>query len=500
VSLGDSPADRYDFLVVGSGSAGSALARRLSDAEDASVGLIEAGGRDDNPEIHSPSTYFRLWGSNIDWDYESVAQRGTRGRVHRLPRGRVLGGTSAINGMVYLRGARDDFDGWAAAGCTGWGWDEVHRSYEELEALVRPAIVADRNELNEVFLDAAHEAGFSFNDDFDAGVLEGCGWNRSSIHDGRRQSSYRAFVHDVADRPNLDVVTDVEVRRLMISDDGRVSGVEARTETDGHRQIEAGEVIVCAGAYESPRLLMLSGIGRPGELERAGVTPLLDLPVGENLQDHLLVGVVYNSRLPISPAHAHITEACAFARSSLETDGCDIEISFNKEMHFAPEQDDDHPRYTIIPGITHLRSRGTVKLPLQGQPGRIVVDHGYFTEPEDMEMMIEAVRLSRSIGETSAFEDWSESEFFPGVEVDGDEQIAEYVKTYVSTWFHPAGSCRMGTGDDAVVDPQLRVRGTTGLRVADASIMPKVVSVNTNAASMMIGWRAAEIVLAETGT
>ncbi len=460
------------------------------------MGLIEAGGRDERPEIHSPGTYYLLWGSELDWDYESVPQPGTAGRVHRLPRGRVLGGTSAINGMVYLRGARADFDGWAAAGCVGWGWDDVRRSYEELEKLLCPAIVADRNELSAVFLDAAIDTGFRFNDDFDDGELNGCGWNRSSIHEGRRNSSYRAFVHDVLERPNLDVQTDLEVQRLLTSG-GHVTGVEA-VGAGGRRLIEAEEVIVCAGAYESPRLLMLSGIGPPRELAAAGVTPLIDLPVGSNLQDHVLIGVVYGSRRPISPSHAHLTESCAFARSSLETVGWDIEISFNKEMHFASERDDDIPRYTIIPGITHLRSRGKVGLPRQGDRGRIVVDHGYFTEPADMEMMIEAVRLSRQIGASAAFEDWSDGEFFPGVEVDSDEQIAEYVRTYVSTWFHPAGSCRMGIGQDSVVDPELRVWGTTGLRVADASIMPTVVSVNTNAASMMIGWRAADLVLGQS--
>lgn len=491
--------DRYDYLVVGAGSAGCALARRLSDAGHATVGLVEAGGTDEHPAIHTPATYYELWGSELDWNYESTPQPGTRGRIHGLPRGRVLGGTSAINGMVYLRGARTDFDGWASDGCPGWAWDDVRRAYDQLEELLRPAVVADPNELSRLFLDAAEGAGLRFNDNFDDGVLDGCGWNRSSIHDGRRQSAYRAFVHEVRDRRNLHVLPGFEVQRLLISPTGAVTGVETSTDTGDRQVLRAGEVIVCAGAYDSPRLLMLSGIGSPRQLAAAGVRPLIELPVGQNLQDHLLVGVVYNSRRPIAPAHAHITEACAFAQSSRETVGCDVEISFNKEMHFAPEQDDELPRYTIIPGITHLRSRGTVSLPAAGDPGRVVVDHAYFSEPDDMAAMIDAVRLTREIGAAAPLQEWSDGEFFPGAGTDSDEEIADYVRQYVSTWFHPAGTCRMGDGPESVVDPQLRVRGTTGLRVADASIMPTVVSVNTNAASMMIGWRAAEIVLGGSG-
>ena len=489
--------DRFDVVVVGAGSAGCALARRLTDDSSVTVALVEAGGQPHHPHIAAPTEYFKLWGSEIDWDYESVSQPGTAGRRHRLPRGRVLGGTSAINGMVYLRGAREDFDGWADAGCTGWGWDEVRASYEQLEALLLPTTFDETNELSDVFIDAARERGYRFNPFFDDGDLEGCGWNRLSIHRGERHSSYRAFLEPVVARANLRIITETTVERLAW-DGSTVTGVDLRDTSGNVRRLGAGEVILCAGAYETPRLLMVSGIGRAQHLRDRDITPVVDLPVGDNLQDHLLVGVVQTASREINPLFAHITEACAFARSSADAPSCDIEISFNKEMHFAPPVDDGVPRFTIIPGVTRLQSRGTVRLPESGSPHRLDIDHGYFEESADMTAMIEAVRRSRAIAAAPAFDEWSAGEYFPGPTVETDEEISTFVRTHVSTWFHPAGSCKMGTTGDAVVGPDLRVLGTSGLRVADASVMPTVVTVNTNATSMMIGWKAADHVLGST--
>ena len=234
--------DRYDVVVVGAGSAGCALARRLTDDPSVTVALVEAGGQPHHPHIAAPTEYFKLWGSEIDWDYESLAQPGTAGRRHRLPRGRVLGGTSAINGMVYLRGARQDFDGWAEAGCTGWEWDRVRTSYEQLETLVRPTTFDETNELSNVFIEAATDTGFRFNPSFDDGELDGCGWNRLSIHRGERQSSYRAFIEPVVARHNLHLVTDTIVERLDVSDDAVVRGVEVRDSFGAERRLEAQEL------------------------------------------------------------------------------------------------------------------------------------------------------------------------------------------------------------------------------------------------------------------
>ncbi len=487
----------YDFVVVGAGSAGCALARRLSENPDVSVALIEAGGADDRLEIASPAEYFKLWGSDVDWNYESVPQAGTKHRVHVMPRGRVLGGTSSINGMVYLRGASSDFDSWAEDGCTGWDWASVRNAYEELEVVLDPAVLGDNNPLSEVFLAAAEQAGFVRNPCFDSGTLDGAGWNRSTIVSARRNSSYQAFLAPVASRPNLTIISETIVDRLVVDPRGHVSGVDTHGVDGGpSTPIECRELVLCAGTFDSPRLLMVSGIGPADHLRSVGVEPLIDLPVGENLIDHLLIGVVYTSKQPVSLAHSMVTECCAFGRSSRpKRHAPDIEISFAKEMNFAPPTNDGLPRYTIIPGITQPRSRGTVRLRSAKWSDSPVIDPRYLSEPDDLRMLLDSVHLAREIGSAEAFDDWNDGEFFPGVGVSSDAALTDYIEQSISTWFHPVGTCRMGSGDDCVVNAELEVIGTTGLRVADASIMPDIVSVNTNAAAMMIGWRAAEFLV-----
>jgi choline dehydrogenase len=486
----------YDYLVVGAGSAGCALARRLSDNPDVSVALIEAGGADDRPEISDPTEYFKLWGTDVDWSYDSTPQAGTQNRVHQMPRGRVLGGTSSINGMVYLRGAAGDYDSWADKGCAGWDWASVRQAFEAMEELLAPAILGDHNPLSDVFIAAAQQAGYPLNASFDSGALDGVGWTRSTIANGRRNSSYRAFIAPVRDRANLTVITDTTVERLIVDPRGNVSGAEIRRVGSSElTRLESKEVVLCAGAFESPRLLLASGIGPAAHLSSLGITPLIDLPVGENLIDHLLIGVVYNSTRPISLQHSMVTECCAFRRSAPVRDAPDVEISFAKEMNFAPPTDDGVPRYTIIPGITQPRSRGTLRLRSANAADRPIIDPNYLSEPEDLRTLIEGIRLTREIGAAPAFDEWGAGEFFPGTACESDAQLTEYIRESISTWFHPVGTCRMGVGDDSVVDPTLAVLETTGLHVADASIMPDIVSVNTNAASMMIGWRAADFLL-----
>jgi choline dehydrogenase len=483
----------YDVVIVGAGSAGCALANRVSADPAVSVAVLEAGGSDERDMIRIPREFFNLWGTDVDWQYLSTPQKGTAGRTHVMPRGKVLGGTSSINGMVYLRGASSNYDGWAAAGCPGWEWPRVSQAFDELEELLRPAELKPKNPISAAMVEAAVQAGFPRSSSFDNGTLDGAGWNKSTIVNGDRFSAYRAFLAPVLDRPNLQVMPNTTVVRLAI-EGGRVRGVVVQRDGGGTEMIAAGEVIVCGGAFESPRILILSGIGPAAELQRLGIAPVADLPVGENLVDHLLVGIVYDSLQPISEINAFCTEGCAFTRSTPDSPDCDIEISFATKPHFAPETNDGRPRFTIIPGITRPKSRGTLRLTAADPDAPLAIDPNYFDHPDDMAAMLEAVRLSRLIAQQDALAEWNGGEHFPGTDVADDEQIADYVATTVSTWFHPAGSCRMGSGPDAVVDPELRVHGIAGLRVADASIMPEVVSVNTNAASIMIGWKAGGLV------
>ena len=487
--------DTYDFVVVGAGSAGCAVANRLSADPTVSVLLLEAGGADDREAIRVPRQYFSLWGSDVDWGYVSTPQPGTADRTHVMPRGRVLGGTSSINGMVYLRGAASDYDGWAALGCTGWDWDSVRLEFEDLETWLRPAVLQPHNPLSATMIEAAVQAGYPRGSSFDNGTLDGAGWNKATVVNGERFSAHRAFITPIRDRPNLQVRPETRVLRLATVGT-TVSGVVVQIAGGGMDTIAAREVILSAGAFDSPRLLMQSGIGPAAHLERIGIAPVVDLPVGDNLVDHLLIGIVYNSHQSISDVNAYNTEACAFTRSTLSPGDCDIEISFAKEPHFAPESNDGTPRYTIIPGITRPRSRGTVRLTANDPDALLEINPNYFGHPDDMAVMIEAVRLSRQIGEQDALAPWNAGEHFPGVAVESDDAIAAYVARDVSTWFHPVGTCRMGTGADAVVDPDLRVRGVSGLRIADASVMPDIVSVNTQAASMMIGWKAGTLATA----
>jgi choline dehydrogenase len=343
-------------------------------------------------------------------------------------------------------------------------------------------------------VEAAVQAGFPRSSSFDNGTLDGAGWNKSTIVTGERHNAHRAFIAPVRDRPNLHVLTETRALRLAL--DGPTARGVVVQRNGREETIAAGETILSAGAFDSPRLLLRSGIGPAAHLESLGIAPVADLPVGENLIDHLLIGVVFTSPRLMPDLNAMCTEGCAFARSTPDRVDCDIEISFVASPHFAPETDDGVPRFTIIPGITRPKSRGTVRLTAADPDAPLEIDPRYFSHPADMAAMIQAVRLSREIAAQAALAEWNTGEHFPGAAIASDEEIARYVADGVSTWFHPVGTCRMGIGGDAVVDPTLCVRGISRLRVADASIMPDIVSVNTHAASTMIGWKAADYALA----
>jgi choline dehydrogenase len=487
----------HDVIIVGGGTAGCVLARRLSDESDLSVLVIEAGGEDNHPDIADPTAYYRLWETDFAWRYFSEPQVATASRRHYSPRGKVLGGSSAINGMVWFRGARGDFDGWALQGNPGWGWDSVAPLFAEVERILRPTFLPHPNVLSQVFLDACAEVGHTINADFDSGDLIGAGWNRSTVLDGQRNSAYRAFLAPVRSRRNLRVVTHARATRLLTSRAGTVSGIEYIDARRRIQRVHAAETIVCAGAFDSPKLLLLSGIGPPSELEALGIRPVVQLPVGRGLVDHVLLGVVYRASQPLPPDHPHLTEATLFAKSSPEAAASDLQISFNKEPHFADSYVVDGPAFTIIPGITRPASCGSIRLGSADPLEPPLIDPRHLTEEADMRALLRGVELARQLGEAACFDPWRAGEAVPGPQARDEASLRSYVARVASTWYHSVGTCRMGPANDAdaVVAPDLRVYGTNGLRVVDASIMPTIVSSNTNGAVTMIAWKAGDAIL-----
>jgi choline dehydrogenase len=423
----------------------------------------------------------------------------------------VLGGTSSINGMVFLRGSRHDYDSWAYKGNVGWDYASVLRSFRELETSrfgeseyhgtsgpLHPAVPDDLNPLSEVFIDACLEVGFPRNHDFNGETLEGAGWNELTIYQGKRESAARAFLRPAMTRPNLQVITGAHANRLIIAPRNQVRGVEYIRDGAVEELVADAEVILCCGAVDSPRLLLLSGIGPAEELEEVGIEVVEKLPgVGRNLHDHMLIGLVYAATRPPPPMYANITESCLFAKSNPCLISPDIEISFNKEKHFAEGYDVPDDCFTLIPGIVRPQSRGWLRLASASFLDAPIINPRYLSADADVKGLLRGIEMSREIGMADAFSSWRVREVVPGEAVQDEASLRAYIARTVSTWFHPVGSCKMGIGEDAVVDPQLRVRGLEGIRIADASIMPDIVSANTNSASMMIGWKAGGIILGE---
>ena len=500
-----------DFIVVGSGSAGSVLARRLSDADVGTVLVLEAGTHHtDNTAIHNPAEWATLWSTDVDWAYRTVPQPHTAGRVHDWPRGKVLGGTSCLNAMQYIRGHRTDFDGWAAAGNAGWdyasvlpyfiGLEDHEGGASEFHGVGGPLHVSvlrdkDANPVSTAFVEACVERGFPANDDINGPDLEGAGWNPTSIKDRVRQDTWTCFLGPVVDRPNLTVRTGAHVARLLVDGD-RVTGVELM----GGEQIRAGrEVIVCAGAIDSPRLLLQSGIGPADELADLGIDVVADVPgVGRNLHDHLLLGVVYEAGRPLPAGVNNLSESVLFTHSSLRLAAPDIQVALVHVPFHSPEFSAPANSYTIAPGILRPLSRGNVRL-LDATPGgALAIPPNSLAAAAAVVGLLEGIAMSRDIGEAPAFADWRRGEVLPGPDVTAEKALREFVAKAASTYYHPAGTCKMGTDPAAVVDPQLRVRGLDGLRVADASIMPTIVSANPNAATTMIGAKAAALITGVT--
>ncbi|MDO5051582.1 MAG: FAD-dependent oxidoreductase [Pseudoclavibacter sp.] len=504
-----------DFLVIGAGSAGSALARRLLDA-GCTVTLVEAGGPDANPAIHDLGRLGELWHGPEDWDYYTVPQPHADGRSIHWPRGRVLGGSHSLNASIFVRGARGDYERWAAEGAVGWDWPEVLPVFREMEHWygepgplrgeagpldVRPAELTG---LFQSIHDAFVQAGVPANPDYNGESIEGVSAMQLNTRDGRRLSSYRAYLHPVRDEPRLTVRTGVRVHRLLI-DNGRVLGVQGRAE-GGPVELRAGQTVLCAGALDTPRILLHSGIGPAAELESLGIPVLADAPgVGRNLHDHLLVPFVFETTArdiperqefePVAMVHSFTT-----FREGLETPDTQP-ICFSVPM-VPPGEDVNGSCFTLQAGLVRPESRGTLRLASADPEEPPLMDPQILSRPEDVESLRASMRQMLEVGAQPALaEAWGARLVLPRpLEQDrepDDDALDRHMRAWVTTYHHQVGTCRMGVDEEAVVDPgTLRPRvELEGLRIADASVMPSVPSGNTNAPSIMIGERAARFIL-----
>ncbi|MFI5408869.1 GMC family oxidoreductase [Kaistia sp. UC242_56] len=524
--------EMYDYIIVGAGSAGCVLANRLSQDRDIKVLLLEAGGRDNDPMIHIPGGFAKLQKPSVNWCFSTVPQKHLNNRRLWFPLGKTLGGSSSINGMIYIRGQKEDYDSWAEGGNSGWSYDNVlpyFRRAENNERLAGryhgtegPLRVSDQRSpspLARAYVLAAQQAGYPFNPDFNGENQLGTNLYQVTQKDGRRASAATSYLRPAMSRPNLTVITGAMSRRLIV-ERNRVVGVEY--EKSGKIQVARceREVLLSAGAIGSPKLLLLSGIGPADELRALGIKPLHELPVGRNYQDHLNSYVVSDLKEPISydgqnefPRNIkhgiqYLLYRTGAPTSPVAEGGCFISSDGSGradiQTHVLPAYVVNAARtkvqghgITINSCVMRPKSRGTVKLASANPEDAPLIDPNYHDHEYDRRMSIESIRHIREILAQPAMAKHIKAERFPSAELRTDEEILSYVRQYGSVDYHPAGTCRMGTGADAVVDPELKLHGMDGIRVIDNSIMPYLNSGNTNAPAIMIGEKGAALVLGE---
>jgi choline dehydrogenase-like flavoprotein len=523
----------FDYIVVGAGSAGAALAARLGERADRTTCVIEAGGHDTHPFIHVPSFVAAAIGrEETNWRFETVPQPGMAGRAIGVPRGKVLGGSGAINGMVYFRGHPTDYDDWADAGCTGWSYAECLPYFTRTEnnedfpasvfhgrgGPINVKLVANPNRLNFAFMEALATLQFPACADFNGANPEGYGRRQGLIRDGRRETTAGSMLRPALARGNVHVQTDARVARFLI-DQGRASGVQL---TDGRIIRARHEVILSAGAVQTPQILLLSGIGPAAHLRDHGIAVVRDLPgVGANYHDHVASPIHMETRDSTSyglswkamprdvlhffqylatrtgPLAGNVFESVAFLRTDPAMAKPDVQFVFQPARRLT------HPKvpfpighgYAISPVALYPKSRGTVRLASADPAAAPLIDPNLLQDPADIQPLIRALKIARAAFATPAFASYRGSEVAPGPDCQSDEQWDGYIRRTGYTVHHPVGSCRMGSDAGAVVDPQLRLQGIAGLRIADASVMPSIIGGNTNAPCVMIGERAADFIL-----
>ena len=526
---------QFDYIIVGAGSAGCVLANRLSESGKHRVLLLEAGGRDSNRWIHIPIGFGKvMFDRDVNWMFETEPEARMNGRNIKIPRGRVLGGSSSINGLLYIRGQREDYDDWRALGNPGWGFADCLPYFKKAEHQTRGADewhgtggplcvsdVKDKHPLADAFIDAGEAIGIGRNSDFNGARQEGLGYFQGTARNGMRCSAAVGYLHPAINRRSLTVETSAHASRIL-TDGTRATGVEYTQNGATHRAMARLEVIVAAGAIQSPQLLQLSGIG-PGELlQRHGIEPVKILSgVGRNLQDHLQSRIIWRCTEPITvnddlmslrrklgiglkfalsrsgPLSWYAGLAGGFARTRPELDRPDV------QFHFFPYSTDRiDPTLHRFSGFTmsvcKLRpeSRGTVEIKSREPDHAPAIQPNFLEREADVATMLDGLKMVRQMAQAPQLARWISTEYDPGPDCSSDEQLVDFIRNKAFTVYHPVGTCKMGSDPDAVVDQELRVHGMQRLRVIDASIMPTVTSGNTNAPVIMIAEKAADMILA----
>ncbi len=531
----------FDYVIVGAGSAGCALANRLSESGRYTVALLEAGPRDLNPWIHIPVGYFRTMGNpGTDWRYKTEADDGIAGRSIPWPRGRVLGGSSSINGLLYVRGQPQDFDGWAQLGCTGWSWDGVLPYFKRSETWKGPngsdvrgtdgplSVQTSRlsRDIVDHWIEAAVSAGYKRAQDYNGLDQEGVGHFQLTMKGGRRCSSAVAYLNPARGRRNLEIITNAQTERVLF-EEGRAVAVRARVKGQMKDIRARSEIILSAGAIGSPQILMLSGIGDPEEMRPHGIEVQAEVKgVGKNLQDHLQARPIFKTDLSTinvetdsfvkqigiglqyalsqtGPMTMAASLGTGFLRTEPHLETPDI------QFHIQPFSADNavegpHPFSAFTASVLQLRpeSAGHLSLTSTKMDDHPKIYPNYLATETDCKTIVKGIQVARRIAQFEPLKSHVTEEYAPGADVAYDDEDAtlDWARRSAVTIYHPTGTCKMGIDDMAVVDPRLRVRGVKGLRVADASIMPRIVSGNTNAPAIMIGEKASDLVLEDAAS